>query len=220
MREIDAIKKYYADRAVNYDDTAGYTNAQSNKLRKGMKIQYQRFFKGHKVLEIACGTGYWTKVVAETAHSVMATDINRTMLSIARKRLANYKNVKFSITDAYKLDRIPGGFSAAFSHWWWSHMPKSKIKIFLINLHKKLQPGARALFTDHLPGYTHKKVKVINNKSGDRLEERLLANGEKCYVIKNFPTKKEIYSYLSGIARNIKFKKYRGRWELTYNILD
>jgi hypothetical protein len=66
----------------------------------------------------------------------------------------------------------------------------------------------------------HKKVKVIHNQSGDRLEERVLNNGEKCYIIKNFPTKKEIYSYLSGIAQNVKFKKYRGRWELTYNTLD
>jgi SAM-dependent methyltransferase len=219
MREIEAIKKYYADRVEAYDITAGYLDVRSEKLRKNMKKKYQKFFKGHKVLEIACGTGYWTKVVAKTAHSVLATDINRTMLSLARKRLAKYKNVKFSITDAYKLNRIPGGFSFAFSHWWWSHMPKSKIRGFLTNLHKKLKPGARVFFSDHLPGYMHKKVEVIFNKDGDRLEVRHLKTGKKCYIIKNFPTKEEINSHLLGLGRNIKFKNYHGRWELTYNTL-
>lgn len=220
MREIEITKKYYTDMAIDYDIASGYTDEQSEKQRVRMKQRYQKFVKGHKVLEIACGTGYWTKVIAKTACSVLATDINETMISIARKKLVRYKNVNFKITDAYALNGIPDQFSASFSHWWWSHIPKIKIRAFLTNLHKKLQPGARVLFTDHLPGYTHEKIKVIHNKYGDRLEERFLKNRKKCYIIKNFPTKKEINSYLLDLAQNIKFKKYHGRWELTYNVLD
>ena len=41
-------------------------------------------FAGAKVFEVACGTGYWTEVLARSAASVFATDINDEVLAVAR----------------------------------------------------------------------------------------------------------------------------------------
>lgn len=219
MKEIEDLKRYYSNRAKEYDETAGYEDPVAEKIRKEIKLRHQKYFKEHDILEIACGTGFWTEVIAETANSVLAIDISKKMISIAKKRLTKYKDVGFKIVDAYLLDDIKGNFSAAYAHWWWSHIPKSKIRNFLLNLHKKLISRAFVLFADHLPHYLEKEIRVIYNRDGDRLEERILKNRKKYLVIKNFPTKKEIYSYLSGLAKNINFQEYEGYWELYYDVM-
>jgi hypothetical protein len=141
------------------------------------------------------------------------------MISIAKKRLTKKQNVNFKIADAYVLYDIHDSFTAAYAHWWWSHIPKSKIRNFLLNLHKKLISGTFLLFADHLPDYLDKEIRVIYNKDGDRLEERILKNRKKYLVVKNFPSKEEIYSSLSGLAKNKNFQEYEGYWELCYNVM-
>ena len=141
------------------------------------------------------------------------------MISIAQEKYKSFKNVTFQVSDAYLLKNISGKFNAAYAHWWWSHIPKTRIRDFLLNLHKKLQPGSSVLFTDHLPTYLDKKIKVIQNEDGDRVEERILSGVEKYLVIKNFPTKEEMQSYLSGLAENMNFIEYESYWEPYYNAL-
>jgi ubiquinone/menaquinone biosynthesis C-methylase UbiE len=218
MKEIEETKKYYSKIAKTYNKTAGYNTQCHNKISKRMKIRHQNHLKGHDVLEIACGTGYWTEVIAKSARSVLAIDSSKKMIAQAKRRLASFKNVTLMIADAYKLDKVQGRYTAAYAHWWWSHMPKSRIRKFLVSLHKKLEPGALVLFSDHLAGYADKRVKVIYNKKGDRFEERILKNGKKYFIIKNFLTGKEANKYLAGLASNVKFKKYRGCWELRYQL--
>lgn len=218
-KAIQDTQKFYSAIASFYDQHAGYAEPVDKELkerRRKIMIRHRRYMKGHAVLEIACGTGFWTRVIAKTARSVLATDGSKKMISVARENLIKCKNVECKLSDAYSLKNIRNRFPAAYAHWWWSHMPKTRIRSFLVNLHKKLKPGAFVFFGDHLPHYTYRKTKVVHNKDGDRIEVRKFDNGRKYYVIKNFPTQSEIKQCLAGIARDIKFKKYKGYWELCY----
>ena len=78
--------RYYAARAPEYDLSAGYLTLDADPVRVAKKKRYQQLFRGHDVLELACGTGYWTAVLAETAKSVVGIDVNPEMISRAQSR--------------------------------------------------------------------------------------------------------------------------------------
>ncbi len=221
MSLINDTTRYYAERSSEYDLTAGYTDPESEKMRIPAKARYRSLFENHNVLEIACGTGYWTEINAATAKSILATDVNPSVVSIARKKLAHCPHVDFQVADAYSLDGIASGFSAAFSHWWWSHIPKSHLGHFLSALHSKLRHGAFVLFVDQLPDAYEGRNRRYDAE-GNVIEERILNDGRKFEIVKNFPDEQEIQNALSGIAENVAYKTYpvNHSWEVSYTIKD
>lgn len=216
MSLITDIIWYYAERARIYDRTAGFLDREAEKLREPIKARYREFFRGRNVLEIACGTGYWTEVIAETASSVFGIDINEKMIRQACRRCISFPNVQFRIADAYKLENIPGGFDCATGFWWWSHMPKAYIPLFLSVLQTRLLPGATVRFVDHLryEGF----IRRIG-ESGDILEERRLPLGRKVYIVKNFPTEQEVRDALADYGDDITYvtRESENSWEVTYH---
>ena len=53
------------------------------------------------MLEIACGTGYWTQFIARKAVHVTACDINEPVLEIAREKPIAKGRVTFVKADAF-----------------------------------------------------------------------------------------------------------------------
>ena len=215
MSLIDDVIHYYAARAPIYDESAGYTNAKAEELRVPIKSRYQEIFYGRSVLEIACGSGYWTMVVGEVAKSVLAIDINPSLISIAEDRCKHLPNVRFQIDDAYTLHGVTAGFDAALGIWWWSHIPKGRLQTFLATLHSKLTPEALVLFVDQLPydGYIRKR-----DAEGNTLEQRVLPDERSFMIVKNFPTEREVVDALVGIADDIQYieRPDEKSWSVTY----
>ncbi|MHA1285691.1 MAG: class I SAM-dependent methyltransferase [Promethearchaeota archaeon] len=75
---------------------------------KHMIIKYHDFFlknikKGSKVLDIGCGNGFLTYDIAKKADYVLACDIDKKSIKIARKRFS-CNNIKYIVADATKYN--------------------------------------------------------------------------------------------------------------------
>ncbi|MBD3237430.1 MAG: methyltransferase domain-containing protein [Candidatus Eisenbacteria bacterium] len=217
MTLAEDVARYYAARAPVYDETAGYTDAQAERLREPIQARYRTLFTGHTVLEIACGTGYWTRAIAPAARAVLGIDIHAELLAQARRRCASLPHVAFEVADAYELASIPGGFSAALGIWWWSHVPRERLPAFLDTLHGKLRPGARVLFADQLPYEGHRRRQ---DPRGNTLEERRLPDGRRFWIVKNFPTEAQIRAALARSAEEIEYRERPDErsWSVRYRL--
>ena len=131
--------RYYKERANEYEKIY-FRSEEQDDLKTASKI-VQDMFPGKSVLEIACGTGYWTQKMAETADYVYATDINESMLEVARQK--SYKNkVDFAVADFYRLE--PGRkFDALFGGFIWSHILLDDINPFLQKMSRLVAPCGR-----------------------------------------------------------------------------
>jgi len=75
---------YYRERAAEYEKIYTKPERQPD-LQEAAQI-LQRIFQGKAVFEIACGTGYWTERLAKTATSILATDINTSVLELQNQK--------------------------------------------------------------------------------------------------------------------------------------
>lgn len=66
-------------------------------------------------LELACGNGTYTKVLAANSELVVATDFSEEMLHSTKKRLSNFKNVKFEQANAFNLQFEANAFDTVFA---------------------------------------------------------------------------------------------------------
>jgi len=215
-----SVAEYYAARAKEYDLTAGYCDPVAGKARDVLRAAFRKAMENRSVLEIACGTGYWTEVVSRVASSVLATDISDAMLGLARRRLAGLGNVRFQVADAYSLHGVPCGFTAAFAHWWWSHVPKRLIPHFLATLHGKLAPDARVLLVDQLPS-AYERVNPGVDADGNTTEERTVSNGRRFRIVKNFPAQEDVLAALAGSAAGIEYREFPDEcsWSVCYRVV-
>ena len=71
--------------------------------------------EGHlgKVVEIGCGTGFYTQVLAAKADSVVATDLSPRMLTVASERIKAV-NVTFQVEDSQETSLPDEAFDTIF----------------------------------------------------------------------------------------------------------
>lgn len=206
---------YYARRAPHYDEL--YTKPERQRDLAELRIYLQATFAGQNVLEIACGTGFWTQAIAETAASVLATDINEPMLEIALQKVYPRHNVVFEARDMYHV-AADGGFDALFGGFIWSHIPLEQLEHWLDHLHSLLKPGCRVVFTDNnfVPG-SNTPV-AGSDKEGNIFQQRKLPDGAEYLIVKNFPKTPDFDQLLQHRGRNIRVENLEYYWLLSYEV--
>ncbi len=215
--EIDVnLRNYYSRRASEYEKI--YAKPERQAELASLRSNLSNRFAGLDVLEIACGTGYWTQVISESATSIVATDINEEVLAIARHK--NYAGTKpaFQIADAYALNGLDRAFTAGFAGFWWSHLPKPRVPAFLERFQSRLTAGAIVVFLDNK--YVEGSSTPIARRDGDgnTYQKRKLDDGTEHEVLKNFPTEAELRTCVGGLTEDIVVTQFKYYWCLSYRI--
>jgi demethylmenaquinone methyltransferase/2-methoxy-6-polyprenyl-1,4-benzoquinol methylase len=102
-----------------------------------------------EVLELACGTGQWTPLLAARARSVTAVDAAPEALAVARRRTTG-SDVRFVEADLFAW-RPPRRYDTVFFAFWLSHVPPRRLPAFWDFVADALAPGGRAVFVDDGP---------------------------------------------------------------------
>ena len=208
--------QYYARRAAEYERVYDLPHWQSGLARLHEIVA--SVFPGRRVLEVACGTGYWTVRLADIAARVSASDINEETLEIARARLAPHPHVTLRLADAYAAPAGPETFDGGLAALWLSHVDRARMDEFLAAFHARLEPGAAVLMFDERDHPTRTARPGHTDAAGNRYEWRRLQNGETYEIIKNLFDAPELTALLEPHARALEVEDLGRFWAATYQV--
>jgi ubiquinone/menaquinone biosynthesis C-methylase UbiE len=186
---MDKLAAYYARRAAEYERI--YAKPERQADLRALEVRIRSMLAGRRVLELACGTGYWTDVFAAQAAAVTALDVNDEVLAIARAK-KNAGKVAFVRGSAYAIPDLGRGHDALFAGFWWSHVPLQELDAFLGQAVRAVAPGALIAFLDNR--YVEGSSTPVSRRDaqGNGYQARRLADGSAHEVLKNFPGEGEL----------------------------
>ena len=127
--------------------------------------------EGWSVLELGCGTGYFTKELAQTNASITAIDISPVLVKEAEK-VVQRPNVNFAIDNAYQMTFKDETFDAVVGSSVLHHLDVGKA---ITEIYRVLKPGGIIAFTE--PNMMNPQIAVqknipfIKRKMGDSPDE-------------------------------------------------
>jgi len=198
---------YYRARAGEYDqwfrregryDRGPDANAQWFSEAAQVEAALQAFAPTGRVLELACGTGLWTRHLVRFADSVTALDASPEVLEINRARLGD-ANVRY--VEADLLHWTPdGAYDTVFFGYWLSHVPPERFEEFWELVEKCLAPGGRVFFVDSL--YDAASTAADHELEGAAAVTltRRLNDGQEFRIVKVFYRPEELAQKLAGLG--------------------
>src|SRR5471032_440064 len=200
------LAQYYAVNADNYDQVYGQEEHFDD--LDDLQEMIAELFQGHKVLELACSTAYWTELIADVAESVHATDIVPEMIALAETRGLDEDVVSFEVMDAFNLpDGLLGKYTAVFAGGWWSHVKREDQDKYLKMLRAKLGKDVLIVLMDNTYVDGVSTVFARTDLEGNTFQIRLAADGQRYEVLKNYPTDSALRKKMSTAAREVRVER-------------
>ena len=207
------VAKYYALLGEALEDK--YLEPDMDEDIDDMSIHLGNVLTGHTVLELGCGTGFWTEVAAESALSVLAVDINANLVDIARERPMTEGKVTFRVADALDLPEDIGKFSAVLVSFLWSHLNKKEQEQLLATLKKRLGKDVLLVLLDD--AFVEGFSETIARTDADGTTYQILTTpeGERFEVPKSYQSDSALRKRLGNVAKEIKIERIEFFWILT-----
>jgi demethylmenaquinone methyltransferase/2-methoxy-6-polyprenyl-1,4-benzoquinol methylase len=189
---------YYRARAGEYDDwwfrTGRYdhgddANAAWFEEVAELEAALERFDPRGNVLELACGTGLWTRHLVGVAEHVTAVDGAAEVLARNRARIAELgasESVSYVQADLFGWEPPRHAFDACVFAFWLSHVPEHRFDAFWEMVATALRPGGRVLLIDSARSERSKARDHTMPAEGSDTERRRLDDGREFEIIKRY----------------------------------
>ncbi|MFZ6771537.1 class I SAM-dependent methyltransferase [Undibacterium sp. SXout7W] len=208
------MRDYYAQRAATLEQI--YDKPERQHDLREIQQRVVSVLSGHQVLELACGTGYWTERYAPFASAVHATDINQSMLDIAQAKSFPEGQVQFAIADAFAMpDAVPDQYTACFAGFFWSHIKREEQTNWLSRIHKAAGKGSVLVLIDN--NYVEGSSTTIarTDLEGNTYQLRMQEDGSRVEIVKNFPTDSALRKKFGPSVRDIRIFRNTHYWMLS-----
>jgi len=148
-------RRYYRERAPEYDDwwfrRGGYVLDPETAARwfadvRELEAALEEFGARGDVLELAAGTGIWTRHLLRHAERVTAVDAVAEVLELNRARTGDA--AEYVLADVFEWEP-PRQFDACFFGFWHSHVPSRRFEAFWRLVGRALKPDGRVFFVDN-----------------------------------------------------------------------
>ncbi len=175
-------KLYYAQRAPEYDDwwhRRGRYELEPDALARWWadaaeaETALERLAPLGAVLELAAGTGIWTRKLVRLAERVVAVDANPETLAL------NTPEAELVRADVFEW-RPAETFDLVFFSFWLSHVPETRFEEFWTLVQTALGPGGRVFLVDSGTGDT---AHTGTDQAGWE-ETRSLSDGRTFRIVK------------------------------------
>lgn len=207
------VAKYYALLGEALEDK--YLEPDMDEDIDDMSIHLGSLLSGHTVLELGCGTGFWTEVAAESAASLLAMDINASLVDIARERGMPEGKVTFRVADALDLPEDIGKFTAVLVSFLWSHLNKKEQEQLLSTLKKRLGKDVLLVILDD--AFVEGFSETIARTDADGTTYQILTapEGERFELPKSYQSDSALRKRLGNVGKEIKIERIEFFWILT-----
>ena len=203
-------QEYYRKRAETYEEIYYRDQPDRRKEIDDEVVRLRELVMGESVLELACGTGYWTKIMSETSRNVTASDVSDEMLAIAKQK-PQVAPVTFVQADMFSHPWPKGEFDVVAVGFWFSHQPRQEYERFFDLVSRPLQKGGAIWLIDNNPpaeGPTHEHLRT--DEFGNNYKRRHLKDGRPYVILKNYFSEQELRDLFSPrfVIRRLTYGVY------------
>ena len=208
---------YYAKRAATHEEE--YANPEWQHDLAVVRNWIHAQLTHRHVLELGCGTGYWTAEVAHVAASVLATDCSGPMIDRAKSKNLPADKVRFALADAFDITldglAVAGeAVEAIFAAGWWSHVLREEQDRLMTRLRQQVAQDTLLVLVDHVYVEGSSTSIARTDLQGNTFQIRTL-DGERFELLKNFPSDSALRKRFGAHLKDIRIQRLEHFWMLS-----
>jgi SAM-dependent methyltransferase len=206
-RLIESQRVFYDLRAPDYGNEAVPDRRVSGRMPNELgRALIDEFAPTGDVLELACGTGAFTRELVRHARTVTAIDGSPRMLERNRRQVGDSR---VTYVNADIFDWQPERrYDAVFFGFWLSHVPPVAFDEFWALVRSSLRPGGRVAFADEDDrGAINDDIHLVENVP---VAPRTLRDGRQFDVVKVFWDPTELQDRLRSLGWHVAVRRVGG----------
>ncbi len=175
---------YYRARAQEYDESVQQRGRFSAPGMPDVDREWhhvastlQALPRVQTALELACGTGLWTKILLTISDSLVAVDGAQEMLDVNQAKLGSSR-VTYRLSDLFNW-KATEDYDLVFFAFWISHVPEDLLIDHFVEVAKSVKPGGRLFILDEPQG-----GKQLSGPTDKGEQTRTLYSGDTYRIVK------------------------------------
>jgi demethylmenaquinone methyltransferase/2-methoxy-6-polyprenyl-1,4-benzoquinol methylase len=179
---LDDQIAYYRKIAQQYDEVSGQTGEPQGAFAQARELLLQ-LAPMDQMLELACGTGTWTRTLLAMCRELTAIDASTEMLALARQRVGDA--VQFQQADLFEWQPRQQ-YGLVFFANWLSHVPPRRLDAFLGAVACAVRPGGSLVIVDQYAPMPQDREISVQTEEGAIYANRTAGDGQVFTIVKVF----------------------------------